>query len=89
METKPPFMPEYRVHSQGIAAVINAQGLGIHVDNKRYRVQSMDGDWQFTFPAEFANFVGKDDNCIISITLIKNNLVEAPIIGAEPKIIKP
>ncbi len=88
MSEKPPFLPEYRVASKGIAAVINAEGQGPHIDNKRTVLRSMDGEWQFIMPAAFAGFVGKDENCILSITLIKNELEAAPIVGT-PKIIKP
>lgn len=75
----------YRIHTQGIAAVVNARCLGPSLsDVGSIRFKSADaGEWEMKVPEAFANFCKKDDMVVFSITLVRNSLGEA-VFNEEP-----
>lgn len=75
----------YRIKTQGIAAVVNAQCLGPSLtDPNSLRFKSRDaGEWEMKVPAQFAGFCQKDEMVVFSITLIRNTLGAAVTAGEE------
>jgi len=77
----------YRIHTQGIAAVVNARCIGPSLAHPGTMVfKSADaGEWEMKVPQEFAGFVQKDEMVVFSITLIRNTLGAAVTSADDPK----
>lgn len=76
----------YRIHTQGIAAVVNARCEGpsiAHPGSIRFRSADV-GEWEMKVPQEFAGFCQKDEMVVFSITVIRNTLGAAVQSGDEP-----
>lgn len=71
---------EVTIHSQALAAVINAKCMGELVKGSGViRFISDDGRFKMDFPLEFGGFVPPDAGCILSITLLRN-VAERPLV---------
>ena len=76
----------YRIHTQGIAAVVNARCEGpsiAHPGSMRFRSADA-GEWEMKVPQEFAGFCLKDEMVVFSITIIRNTLGAATTSADEP-----
>ena len=87
MAEVPLIKPEaFRIHTQGIAAVVNARCQGPSLAHPNIIVfKSMDqGEWELRVPQEFAGFCAKNDMVVFSVTLIRNTLGAAVQTGDQP-----
>lgn len=66
----------FRIHTQGIAAVVNARCMGPSIAHTgAFVFRSADGgEWMIQAPQEFAGFCQKDEMVVFSITLIHHTL---------------
>lgn len=86
-----PAPKEFTINSQALAGITNVKCMGELVKGSgTIRFISHDGQWKFDVPLAFGGFVAPDEDAIVSITLLKNGIVEKPVsTGNAGKIIKP
>lgn len=81
---------EVTIHSQALAAVINAKCMGELVKGSgTLRFVSDDNRFKLDLPVEFGGFVPPDAGCIFSITILRN-VAEKPVVQpVAGKLLRP
>lgn len=81
---------EVTIHSQALAAVINAKCMGELVKGSGViRFVSDDGKFRLDLPVEFGGFVPPDGGCIFSITILRNTAERPAVQPMGGKLLKP
>lgn len=81
---------EVTIHTQALAAVINAKCMGELVKGSGViRFVSDDGKFKLDLPVEFGGFVPPDGGCVFSITILRNT-AERPLVSpVGGKLLRP